>query len=258
MMIDRALGGKGTYSGGRCVMAHTGKLSYVGPRKNGKMRQPNVAEGPNESSANPESKFWYHRKHISHSYWPFVHGLCNYLVGSATLVAYYVYRHLACFYPVSNDPQNRKKFCPRAIIAIDFSSSCHVDRGDDQQFCEQSIKSRLSIVLNRFNELKEQGLASISSRLEIVTNCLRHVTWWGVCLPTTCCYQYISKRNDIEVYQWFLCPGLGTTYRIKNYWVHLFLAGLFSHCTSAPIYIVDERAYFGKCPHITMFSWGGT
>ena len=133
-----------------------------------------------------------------------------------------MYRHLACFHPVSNDPQNRKKFCPRAIIAIDFSSSCHVDRGDDQQFCEESIKSRLLM-----DELKEQGLASVSSTLEEVRNCLRHVTWWGVCLPTTCYYQYISKRNDIEVYQWFLCPELGTTYRIKNYWVHHFLAGFF-------------------------------
>ena len=45
-------------------MAHTGKLSYVGPRKNGKVRQPYVAEGPNESSDNPESKFWYHTGNI--------------------------------------------------------------------------------------------------------------------------------------------------------------------------------------------------
>ncbi len=75
---------------------------------------------------------------------------------------------------------------------------------------------------------------------------------------TTCCYQYVGLASKSEVYQIFMCRGLGTTYRIKNYWVHLFLAGLFSHCTSVAIYIVDGRAYFGKCPTVTMFSWGGT
>ncbi len=53
---------------------------------------------------------------------------------------------------------------------------------------------------------------------------------------------WVLKKT--QVYQLFMCPGLGTTYRIKNYWVHLFLAGLFSHCTSVAIYIVDGRAYF--------------
>jgi hypothetical protein len=37
-LIERALGKKGMYSGGRCVMSHRGNLSYVGPRKNGTMR----------------------------------------------------------------------------------------------------------------------------------------------------------------------------------------------------------------------------
>ncbi len=37
----------------------------------------------------------------------------------------------------------------------------------------------------------------------------------------------LGSQPNIEVYQFFMCPGLGTTYRIRNYWVHLFLAGLF-------------------------------
>jgi hypothetical protein len=45
---------------------------------------------------------------------------------------------------------------------------------------------------------------------------------------------------------------------VENYWVHLFLAGLFSHCTSVAIYVDDGRAYFEKCPKVIMFSWGGT
>jgi hypothetical protein len=68
----------------------------------------------------------------------------------------------------------------------------------------------------------------------------------------------VGLDNKIEVYQMFMCPSLGPTYRIKNYWLHLLLAGLFSHCTSVAIYIVNGRAYFGKCPKAIMFSWGGT
>ena len=78
-------------------------------------------------------------------------------------------------------------------------------------------------------------------------------TWWGVCLPTTCYYQYISKRNDIEVYQWFLCPELGTTYRIKNYWVHHFLAGFFltEHWLRYTLWMKElilENAHTLLCP----------
>mmetsp|Transcript_21027 Transcript_21027/g.32061 ORF Transcript_21027/g.32061 Transcript_21027/m.32061 type:complete len:86 (-) Transcript_21027:79-336(-) len=82
--------------------------------------------------------------------------------------------------------------------------------------------------------------------------------WWVVSNQTTCCYQYITECNKIEVYQYFLCPGLGTSQRISNYWVHCFLPSTFSHCTSAAIFIVaDGKEYFGKCPKATMFAWGG-
>jgi hypothetical protein len=68
----------------------------------------------------------------------------------------------------------------------------------------------------------------------------------------------VGLDKKLRVYQFSMCPGLGKTYRIKNYWVYLFLAGLFSHCTSVAIYNVDGKAYFGKCPKVIMFSWGGT
>ncbi len=120
------------------------------------------------------------------------------------------------------------------------------------------MKERLNLVVNQFECMRESGVGFVVERYQQAANALRHILWWGVCLPTTCCYQYVGLRSNIEVYQFFMCPGLGTTYRIKNYWVHLFLAGLFCHCTSVAVYIVDGRAYFGKCPTLTMFSWGGT
>ena len=239
-------------------MNHRGGLSYVGPRKKGHMRQPTVAEGPNKPNVGREKQFCFHRKSTNHNYWPFVHGLVNLLVGGTTLGAYHIYPHMAKLFPVSNSIFFRKKFCPFGILAINFCSSCHLNKSDDQKLFADEMKERLQLVIKQFECMRESGVGFVNERYQQAVNALRHIFWWGVCLPTTCCYQYVGLRSNIEVYQFFMCPGLGTTYRIKNYWVHLFLAGLFCHCTSVAVYIVDGRAYFEKCSMVTMFSWGGT
>lgn len=256
-MVKAAVGTQGLYGRGRSAMIARGSLTYEGPRKNGSMRQPTVAEGPNESVDDPLHKFSYHRKSICHSTWPWVFGFFEFIVGATTLTAYYFHQHMAKFYTVSNSPSYRKKFCPRGIIAIDFSSSCHTDCNDNLSHHRAKMEARVTSVVYELDALRKSGTSWVTPQLEIFQNCLNHLSYWGLCLPTTCCYQYIKQRNDVEVYQWFLCPGLGITYRIKNYWVHIFLASLFSHCTSGAIYIVDDTAYFGSCPFITMFSWGG-
>ncbi len=77
---------------------------------------------------------------MSHKYWPFVNGFLNLIVSGTTMAAYYMYPHMAELFPVSNSVARRKKFCPSGIIAIDFSSSCHLDKSDDQKpFFEFSV-----------------------------------------------------------------------------------------------------------------------
>jgi hypothetical protein len=202
----------------------------------------------------PEHQFCFHRKKTNHKFWPFVHGFVNLLVGGTTLAAYYIYPHMTKLFPVSNSRSYRKKFCPSGIIAIDFCSSCHLDKSDDQKDFVNEMVYRLHLVVNQFLHLQDTTFEFVEERYLQACNALKHIRWCGVCLPTTCCYQYVGLASKSEVYQFFMCPGLGTTYRIKSYWVHLFLAGLFSHCSSVAIYIVDGRAY----PTVTMFSWGGT
>jgi hypothetical protein len=187
-----------------------------------------------------------------------VHGFVNLLVGGTTLSAYYIYPHMAKLFPVSNSCSYRKKFCPSGIIAIEFSSLCHLDKSDDQKQFVGEMVNRLQLVVNQFQHLRDRSIEFVEARYQEARNALKHFWWWGVCLPTTCCYQYVGLDKKTEVYQFCMCPCIGTTYRIKNYWVHLFLAGLSSHCTSVPIYVVDGRDYFGKCPKVIMFSWGGT
>jgi hypothetical protein len=255
-LLNRAFGKRGLFVGGRRTMTHTGSLSYVGPRKTDNQRQPSGAEGPREPGVPLEKRFCYHRKHMDHLYLPFAQGLVNFIVGTTSQAASFIYSHLSVLYPVSNSAQYRNKFCPRGILAIDFSSSCHTDRNDDQAFCYQDITTRLREVCKKLKHLCQGEVTTSILAYQQATEALKHVLWWGVCLPTTCCYQYISQRNDVVVYQWFICPGLGTAHRIRNYWVHLFLGSTFSHCTSAPIYVVNGRAYFGSCPTCVMFSWG--
>ena len=259
-LLENATGSRGSYEGGREAMNHRGYLSYTGPRKKGNMCQPNATEGPKIDGLHDSENYWFHNKKMKHVYWPFLLSLFNLIVGSTTLAPYYIYHHLSKLYPILNSSKERKKFCPRGILTINFCSSCHSDKSDSENnHIVGNMKERVKGIIDKFSELRSEGVHFEESRETEAIESLKHILWWGVCLPTTCCYQYITKdKTHVEVYQWFMCPGLGTTYLIRNYWVHLMLAALFSHCTSAPIYIVEGRAYFGKCPKVTMFAWGGS
>ena len=252
-IIKSALGSRGSYAGGRCTNIHEGHLSFVGPRKVGRMNQPTVQEGPKEKL------YWYHKEQNDHRFLPFVVSLVTSLGGATSVAPYHFYRHLNQLYQHVNSTDTRLKFCPRVILTVDFYNSCHTDKNDLDPKETKQMVTRLKDILTIFDQLVANGLKVMKSRTNEAVKSLEHLMYWGFCLPTTCCYQYLFKTTaPVEIYQWFMCPGLGTTYRIRNYWVHIMLGGLFSHCTSAPIYIVDNKAYFGKCPAVTMFAWGGT
>ncbi len=157
-LLEKGLGKMGKFVGGRCTMNHRGGLSYVGPRKKGHMRQATVAEGPNEPKVGREKQFCFHWKSTKHMYWPFLHGLVNLLVGGTTLAAYHIYLHMAKLFPVSNSIFFRKKFCPSGILAINFCSSCHLDKSDDQKLFAGEMKERLNLVVNQFECMRELDL----------------------------------------------------------------------------------------------------
>ena len=252
-MIQRAFGTRGSYAGGRCTNKHEGHLTFVGQRKVGNMNQPTVQEGPKEKA------YWYHKEQNDHRFLPFVISLVTELSGATSVAPYHFYRHLNQLYPHLNSTNTRLKFCPRVILTVDFYNSCHTDKNDlDAKVTEQMV-IRLKEIVSIFHHLTANGLKVMKSRTSEAAKSLAHIAYWGYSLPTTCCYQYLfNTSTPVVVYQWFMCPGLGTTYRIRNYWVHIMLSGLFSHCTSAPIYVVNNKAYFGKCPEVTMFAWGGS
>lgn len=237
----RCFGKHGLY-GSRTSMLTIGSQSYVGERKTDKMSTPTVSEGPSERKLEMDKpKFVYYRRSINALRWPYALSVINNLVNQISIAPYYLYNHLREYYPHNNDRRALIRFCTLAILTINFCCSCHVDSNDRKPALQNDMMEEL------YNNTSQWAKLSAA-----------HLLWWGLSIPTSCCYQYIKRKNDIKVYQWFMCPGLGTTYRIKNYWVHIMLAGLFSHCTSCAIYIVEGKVYFGSCPDAIMFAWGGT
>lgn len=253
-IIKKIFGSKGLFP--RRANCGQGSGSFIGPRKNGSQSLPSASEGPGENG------YWYYRNYINAVYWPFLLGLMNYLLDATSIAPYYFYCQMAKFFPINNSIWHHVWFCTIGILMMDFCCASHVDTNDTTRvsWTQREVVSRLQNVCNGFRNLRDDGVAYTEIRALQVVEALKHVVWWGISTPTTCCYQYVFQEStgtmNIEVYQWFMCPGLGVTYRVRNYWVHIMLAGLFQHCTSTPIYIVDDKAYFGKCPHVTMFAWG--
>ncbi len=186
-------------------MDNRGSLLYLSQRKKGHRRQPTVSEGPSEPGIAQEYQFGFHRKNMSHKYWPFINGFFNLIVSGTTMAAFYIYPHMAKLFPVSNSVQHGKKFCPSGIIAIDFSSTCHLDKSNDQTTFLESIRTRLLLVVSEFNVLCSKCIDFAEDRIWVANNALQHILWWGVCLPTTCCYQYILGCRQISRSTNFSC-----------------------------------------------------
>ena len=94
---------------------------------------------------------------------------------------------MAKLFPVSNSRFYRNKFCPSGIIAINFCSSCHLDKSDDQKEFAGDMIQRLRLVVNQFEHIRDMTIESVEKRYQQAANALKHILWWGVCLPTTCC-----------------------------------------------------------------------
>ena len=175
-----------------------------------------------------------------------------YLASNITLVSYYQYIHLSKLLPLSNFDQLRQDFSDIGILTQDFNSQPHLDDNDALAVMDAMFKEKLGLLsISAYCTKNERQRARLA---------LAHIEHWGLGTPTTCGYQVVvdevssaticntkikSKMNDvesndeeqIEIIQYFCCMGLGTCFRIRNYWTHLFLAHCFSHYTSVAIFV---------------------
>ena len=188
------------------------------------MNRPNVSEGPKERVCDRSENRLWHRKKINHSYWPYTLSLFNIMVGPATLAAYYIYAHMSKLYEVCNSTTSWCKFCPSVIMTIDFSCSCHVDRNDREKNTTSSMINKLRLILEEMSMLKSKSVPFCTAREKEAVCSLNHLLYWGFCLPTTCCYQYIFRNQNLQkpkirIYCELIIffTGVKSRFKFKNY-----------------------------------------
>ncbi len=203
-IIKKAAGNKGTFSL-RKSSYHNGFLSYIGKRSRSSQSQPNPSEGP-RNCLEPHG-LWYYRNTINPIYWPKTLHIFNHIATSASNVAYYIYKYLQCFYNHRTNSQDIF-FCRLMIATINFLCTPHCDEKDvlNSNKTEDIIQKCEKVKSNdESNILKSEG------NVECVINNLQ---FWGVCGPTSCCYQIVQchTNKQVNVIQYFCLPNFGLCY----------------------------------------------
>ncbi len=244
--IQNAIGKNGLFTS-RNRSSNKGSQSYFGRRSSLTVAQPNPSEGD-------ISSFWYYRQHINQCFWPLALKVVNSLVNGIKIMPQLEFFHLSRLLPFLRPNVFRggdRDFCLFAILTINFVNCIHVDTRD--MMCNSVAKAAINSIE------KISGCKYLSSFLrKQVASSLRHLRKYGITTPTTCGYQIVRHNEEaeaVEVIQYFSSYGVGTCHRIKTYWTHSFLPALFSHYTSAPLYILDEKVYADN-DTIDILGWG--
>lgn len=246
--IHRALGKNGIFTS-RNRSSNIGSQSYIGRRSSLTVAQPNPSEGD-------VSSFWYYRQHINQCFWPFALKVVNSLAHGIKIVPQLEFFHLSRLLPfllpgVFRGGGGDRDFCLFAIITINFVNCIHADTRD--KMCE----SVAAAAIDNLKKICECKYLSSFHRQQVVSS-LRHIQNYGVTTPTTCGYQIVQNNEvaeEVEVIQYFSSYGLGTCHRIENNWVHSFLPALYSHFTTAPLFISQEKVYANN-DSIDILGWG--
>ena len=83
---------------------------------------------------------------------------------------------------------------------------------------------------------------------------------FGLGIPTTCVHQFVGFerwRQNSEVYQYFVFPGLGLCIRFESFVAHMFYGWTFAHNTAAAWMSDNGRYYLSIDEACHVFAWGG-
>ncbi len=181
-------------------------------------------------------------------YWPKTLHIFNHIARSASNVAYYIYKHLQCFYNHRINSQDIF-FCRIMIATINFLCTPHCDEKDVLN------SNKTQDIIPKLKKVTDSKKSNSKGNVDCIINNLQ---FWGICVPTTCCYQIVHRHTSkqVNVIQYFCLPNFGLCFQIKNYWVHWFLAGLFCHYISVVVFVIDGLVYAGSHDDAEVFASG--
>ena len=255
MLTLAAAGSKrGLYSS-RKTNSSDGYQLYFGTRGVNSQSRPSPSEGPKE-----HGNYHYHRDSISHLHMPFLASCMSTLSKVATYAAGHVYKFLYVLYP-NNNTRKEMLFCRLGIFTMNFSCTPHTDQNDKTLSSQGSVLKNLQCVQENLDVVQNCKHVNSARKAE-ATAASSFITYWGLGVPTTCCYQYVhndqANENPMQIFHYFCMQGFELCRRIQNYWTHSFFAYTFVHGTSVPLYVSNGLVFVGKHPSMTMLVWGGS
>jgi hypothetical protein len=133
-----------------------------------------------------------------------------------------------------------------------FVNDLHVDKGDRLPHAVQALMLK---------EARERIHGSSSEYASLVLSYIEEICGMiGLGYPTTCAYQHVyhpeARKDSIQVYQYFLMPGLGCCCPLVDKIAHRFRADSFSHCTAACVVVIDGLVHWRADGCVYVAAWG--
>jgi len=161
--------------------------------------------------------------------------------------------------PLSLINNDRSSFLGLARIVIlteSYYNQLHIDEDDliPPELVDKLLERANHIICQEYTV--EAEAAALNIYLTFIEEFIASV-------PTTCCYQFVPTREGwlqpssrVDVFQVFLMMGLGISLCLQNFSSHTFYASGFSHCTTMPLFVCQDRVFFGEHPLVQVAAWG--
>ena len=197
----------------------------------------------------------YFRQTTNSKFYPHYMKIVNDLARSTSFMTSHFYKHLRIIFPYHNDNTSLVWLGTFSILTMGFANTEHIDKRD-------LVNTISTLFKSEFKKLEEDEslLAMLKTAIQVAKI---FVEDFGVCVPTTCGYQFVSRKlrnlyrdSGLVVCQLFLMSGIGVYSCIHNFWTQIFQSFVCNHTASVAIYILNDRASFGDCLCIDIVAWG--
>ena len=181
-LIKAAVGSQGSFPS-RDIVSSTGSNSYEGDKDRNTQDHATPSEGPGM-----KGKYKYYRQTNDSKFYPGYMRLVNDLARTTSFMTGHFYKHLRLLFPWSNDRESAIWLGRFAIVTLLFANTEHVDKND-------LISSVATLFQDEFARLLANKSLSDEGRAEVLT-ASQFVDDFGTSIPTTCCYQFIPRKNN--------------------------------------------------------------